>query len=209
MILEILVVGALQVNCYIIGCEKTKQAVVIDPGDNVEKIIKILEKHKLELKYIVNTHAHFDHVGGNAQLKKKTNAKIMLNEADGILLERLTRQADIFGYEVTPSPPPDINMSDGDKINFGELQLDVIHTPGHSPGGVSLKIGNTIFTGDTLFNRSIGRTDLPGGSYDHLIKSIKEKLFIYEDDTIVYPGHGGSSTIGEEKRKNPFLLGID
>ena len=205
MIFEILVVGALQVNCYILGCEKTKQAVVIDPGDNADAIVKVLKKHKLSLKYIVNTHAHFDHVGGNAELKEKTGAKIILHAADDILLARLVKQADIFGHEVNPSPPADIKVVDGDKIEFGELSLDVIHTPGHSPGGISLKIDDIIFSGDTLFHRSIGRTDLPGGSYSHIIRAVREKLFIYSDKTVVYPGHGSSSTIGEEKRENPYF----
>lgn len=197
--------GALQTNCYMLGCEKTKEAVIIDPGDNIDKILKALKDNGLTLKYIINTHAHFDHVGGNAALKKETGAKIVLHERDDILLERLIKQADVFGYEIDPSPPADIFVQDGDTINFGELALEVIHTPGHSPGGISLKIGDTIFSGDTLFRRSIGRTDLPGGSFDHIIDSIREKLFIYDNSTRIYPGHGDSTTIGEEKEGNPYF----
>lgn len=205
MILEILVVGSLQVNCYIIGCEKTKEAVVIDPGDNYDNIAKVLDDNDLDLKYIVITHAHFDHIGANAQLKKKTGAKIILHEDDKTLFEKLKIQADMFGFDVNPSPPADILVKDGDKIEFGELNLDVIHTPGHSPGCMSLKIDNKVFTGDTLFSNSIGRTDLPGGSFDHIISSIKEKLFVLRDDTIVYPGHGSSTTVGAEKSDNPYF----
>jgi glyoxylase-like metal-dependent hydrolase (beta-lactamase superfamily II) len=205
LILEILVVGSLQVNCYILGCEKTKEAVVIDPGDNSDRIARVLDEKGLKLKYIINTHAHFDHVGGNAGLKRKLKAQIMLHEDDNFLFERLKKQADIFGYDVEQSPPADILLKDNDKIRFGELELDVMHTPGHSPGGISLKINNVVFTGDTLFSRSIGRTDLPGGSYEHLIRSIKERLFTLDDKTIVYPGHGESSTIGQEKSDNPYF----
>ncbi len=205
MILKILVVGALQVNCYIIGCEATKEAVVIDPGDDVDKILETLNDNELKLKYIINTHAHFDHVGGNARLKEETGAKIIIHEDDNILLEKLTRQADVFGYQVTPSPPGDILVNDGDVIDFGKLELEVIHTPGHSPGGISLKTDGVIFTGDTLFYQSIGRTDLPGGSYDHIMYSIKNKLFKFDNDTQIRPGHGKETTIGEERKYSPFF----
>ncbi len=165
----------------------------------------MLNKNGLKLKYIINTHAHFDHVGGNAALKKVNGAKLMIHEADNILLEKLTKQADIFGYDVTPSPPPDIMIKDGDKIKVGKLTLKVIHTPGHSPGGVCLLINDRIITGDTLFKQSIGRTDLPGGSYDFILRSIKEKLFTLDNKLLVFPGHGDSSTIGDEKRLNPYF----
>jgi glyoxylase-like metal-dependent hydrolase (beta-lactamase superfamily II) len=205
LILEILVVGTLQVNCYIIGCEKTKEAVVIDPGDNHNRILKVLNEKELKLKYIIITHAHFDHVGGNAAIKEITGAKIILHKDDNFLFEKLKQQAEIFGFDVSPSPPADILVKDGDDIEFGSLKLGVIHTPGHTPGGMSLKIDNAVFTGDTLFNNSVGRTDLPGGSHDYIIKSIREKIFPFSDDTVVYPGHGSSTTVGNEKKYNPYF----
>ena len=205
MILETLIVGALQVNCYILGSEATKEVVVIDPGSNGDKIMQLIDEMGLKLKYIINTHAHFDHIGGNAALQSKTGAKIIIHEEDSILLDKLRKQADVFGYEVTPSPPADILVKEGDTIEFGDMKLDVIHTPGHTPGGISLKVDNIIFTGDTLFNNSIGRTDLPGGSFEHIIYSIKEKLFCFDDGVKVYPGHGEDTTIGNEKKYNPYF----
>jgi glyoxylase-like metal-dependent hydrolase (beta-lactamase superfamily II) len=201
-------VGALQVNCYILGSEATKEVVVIDPGSNGDKIIQLIDEMGLKLKYIINTHAHFDHIGGNAALHDKTGAKIIIHEEDSILLDKLSKQADVFGYEVTPSPPADILVKEGDTIEFGDMKLDVIHTPGHTPGGISLKIDNIIFTGDTLFNNSIGRTDLPGGSFEHIIYSIKEKLFCFDDGVKVYPGHGGKTTIGNERKYNPYFSSL-
>ncbi len=205
MILMRLIVGPLQVNCYILADEKTKEAVVIDPGDDAEDILKIIKDKELKVRYIVNTHAHFDHVGANAKLKEATGAEILLHEADAALLSSSTGQAKMFGMKTAASPPADRYIRDGDVITAGEVSLTVLCTPGHSSGGVSLIEDGMVFTGDALFAGSIGRTDLPGGNLMTLIGSIKTKLLDLPDETRVFPGHGPDSTIGEEKKENPFL----
>ncbi len=205
MILMRLIVGPLQVNCYILADEKTKEAVVIDPGDDAEDILKIIKEKGLTVKYIVNTHAHFDHVGANAKLKEATGAEILLHEADAALLSSSTSQAGMFGMKTAASPPADRYIRDGDVITAGEVSLTVLYTPGHSSGGISLLEDGMVFSGDALFTGSIGRTDLPGGDLMTLIGSIKSKLLDLPDDTRVFPGHGPDSTIGEEKKENPFL----
>ena len=205
MILMRLIVGPLQVNCYILADEKTKEAVVIDPGDDAEDILKIIKEKGLSVKYIVNTHGHFDHVGANAKLKDATGADILLHEADAELLSSSLGQARMFGMKTAPSPPADRYIRDGDIITAGEVSLRVLYTPGHSSGGISLLEDDMVFTGDALFAGSIGRTDRPGGDLMTLIGAIKTKLLDLPDDTRVFPGHGPDSTIGEEKRENPFL----
>ena len=205
MILMRLIVGPLQVNCYILADEKTKEAVVIDPGDDAEDILKIIKEKGLSVKHIVNTHGHFDHVGANAKLKEATGAEILLHEADAELLTSSLGQARMFGMKTAPSPPADRYIRDCDVITAGEVSLTVLYTPGHSSGGISLLEDDMVFTGDALFAGSIGRTDLPGGDLMTLITSIKTKLLDMPDDTRVFPGHGPDSTIGEEKRENPFL----
>jgi glyoxylase-like metal-dependent hydrolase (beta-lactamase superfamily II) len=192
-------------NCYIIGCESTKSAAVIDPGDEADRILKELAKDSLTLKYIINTHGHFDHVGGNYDLKKASGADIVIHPADEAMLADLVRTAAAFGLSAQNSPAPDRTVHEGDTISFGEISLRVIDTPGHSPGGISLHTDNMVFVGDTLFAGSIGRTDLPGGDFQTLISSIKTKLFPLGDDTKVYTGHGPATSIGQEKRANPFL----
>ena len=198
-------VGPLQVNCYIIADEKTKEAVVIDPGDDAQDILGIIRKKGLTVKYIVNTHAHFDHVGGNEELKEATGAEILLHEADAALLGSTSGQARTFGMNAPASPKADRYVKHGDVITAGEVSLAVLHIPGHSPGGICLVEQGMVFTGDALFAGSIGRTDLPGGSHMALIGAIKAILLTLPDDTKVYPGHGPESTIGEEKRENPYL----
>lgn len=200
-----LIVGQLQVNCYILADEETKEAIVIDPGDDADDILSIIRDKGLTVKYIINTHAHFDHVGANAQLKKATGAEILLHEADAALLSSSSGEAGMFGMKAAPSPPADRYIRDGDIITAGEVSLTVLHTPGHSSGGISLIEDGMVFTGDALFAGSIGRTDRPGGDLMTLITSIKTKLLDMPDDTRVFPGHGPDSTIGEEKRENPFL----
>ncbi len=205
MIVKKLEVGPIMANCYILGCEKTKEAVVIDPGDDSDKILMLLSDKKLKVKYIINTHGHFDHVGANKKMKEVTGASIMIHAEDEPMLSQLDRAAASFGLSAENSPGADQNLKDGDEVTFGEITLKVIHTPGHSRGGVALYTTGYLFVGDTLFAGSIGRTDLPGGDYNTLISSIKEKLFVLPDETVVYTGHGPETTLSREKRSNPFL----
>ena len=205
MIIKTLEVGPIMANCYILGCEETKEAVVIDPGDEADRILMTLAQDNLTVKYIINTHGHFDHVGANKELKEATNAEIMIHADDEPMLSELSLHAAAFGLAVDNSPTADITLSDNDEIKFGNITLKVIHTPGHSEGGVCLLTDKVLISGDTLFAGSIGRTDLPGGDYDTLISSIKTKLLRLDDDIIVYTGHGPATTIGREKKINPFL----
>jgi glyoxylase-like metal-dependent hydrolase (beta-lactamase superfamily II) len=205
MIIKNIVVGPLEVNCYILGCEDTKEAVIIDPGDNADEIISNIEKEGLNPKFIINTHAHFDHIGGVKAIQDHFKIDFILHEGDLFLVENASEQATAFGLKPISKPVVNKNATNGEKVNLGNKSITVIHTPGHSPGGVCYYSGNNVFVGDTLFAGSIGRTDLPGGSYDTLINSIKENLFPLGDSTIVYPGHGPSTTIGNEKEHNPFL----
>jgi len=195
----------LMANCFILGCEKTLNAAVIDPGDDVDQILLSLSESKLKLNYIINTHGHFDHAGGNNKLKSATKAPILIHKLDAPMLVQLANSASHFGLSVENSPAPDKLLEDDDLISFGNITLKVIHTPGHSPGGISLFHDGSLFVGDTLFAGSIGRTDFEGGDYDQLINSVQKKLFLLGDDTKVYTGHGGETTIGQEKSYNPFV----
>ncbi|MFC1857862.1 MBL fold metallo-hydrolase [Thermodesulfobacteriota bacterium] len=205
MIIEELVVGPIMSNCFILGCEKTKEAVVIDPGADTHKILLLLADLKLKLKYIINTHGHFDHVAGNKKLKDATGADLIIHRLDEPMLALIESTAASWGLSGENSPPPDRTVEDEDTISFGEITLKVIHTPGHSRGGISLYTDGVAFVGDTLFMGSIGRTDFPGGDYGTLIASIKNKLFPLGDDVRVYTGHGPATSIGTEKRVNPFV----
>ncbi|CAN2039702.1 hydroxyacylglutathione hydrolase [Candidatus Magnetomoraceae bacterium gMMP-15] len=205
MIIKEMAVGPIMANCFILGCEKTKQAVVIDPGDETDRILKSLAEDELTVKYIINTHGHFDHTGGNNKLKKATNASILIHAQDAPMLSKIEASAASWGMQAENSPQPDKTIEEGDEIAFGEITLKVLHTPGHSPGGISLYTDKSVFVGDTLFSGSIGRTDLPGGNYDTLISSVKNKLFTLDDDVTVYSGHGPASTIGRERQYNPFF----
>lgn len=187
--LRMLSVGPYQANCYILGCDKTKQGLIIDPGDEVFRIVNEITKLGLSIKYILITHGHIDHVGGAQELKKITKAPVMIHSLDEPGL----------GFSA------DSHLSDGQEIPLGNYMIKVIHTPGHSPGGVCLYAPGVIFTGDTLFAGSVGRTDFPGGSHEQLIINVKEKLFNLGDDIHVYPGHGPHSTIGRERMSNPFF----
>ena len=205
MIIKKLEVGPIMANCFILGCESTKEAVVIDPGDDADRILMELAKAGLKVKYLINTHGHFDHVGANKRMKEVTGAELAIHPDDEPMLNELSRSAMMFGLSAENSPPPDIRLNHGDEIRFGKITLKVIHTPGHSRGGICLYTQGHLFAGDTLFAGSIGRTDLNGGDYDTLISSIKEKLLVLEPDTVVYTGHGPETTIANEKRMNPFL----
>jgi glyoxylase-like metal-dependent hydrolase (beta-lactamase superfamily II) len=205
MILIRLVVGPLQVNCFILADEKTKEAVVIDPGDDAGDILKVVREKGLTVKYIVNTHGHFDHVGANKALKDATGAEILLHEGDAPVMASAPLQSRAFGMNTVSSPPADRYLKHGDVLIAGDASLKVLHTPGHSPGGISLLGQGMVFTGDALFAGSIGRTDLPGGDLMTLLRSIKTNLMSLPDDTKVFCGHGPASTIGDERNDNPFL----
>jgi hydroxyacylglutathione hydrolase len=207
MILDVIVVGALAVNCYIVGSAATREAIVIDPGDDTPRVMAVLAQKGLKAKYIVLTHAHFDHAGGAKKLKDSTGAKVIIDEKDAPLLKNMEGQGAMFGMRVPAPPQPDSFAHEGDIIKVGELELKVIETPGHTQGGISLYMQKQgiVFTGDTLFESSIGRTDLPGGNHSQILHSLKDKLCRLPDATKVYPGHGGETTIGYEKKNNPFF----
>lgn len=209
VILESHPVGPLMMNAYVLGCPVTREAVIVDPGYEPDVILGMLRKHQLRPVHILCTHGHLDHVGAVAEVKAATGAPVALHPNDLFLYERATEWAPLFGMRVTPPPTPDRFLAEGDEIRFGQFSLRAIHTPGHTPGGMSYLIGTWVFVGDTLFAGSVGRTDLPGGSWSDLIRSIKEKLFPLGDGTIVYSGHGPVTTIGRERRTNPFLQGGD
>jgi hydroxyacylglutathione hydrolase len=207
MILESFPVGVLRCNCTILGDEVTHEAVVVDPGDNVAEILARLKKHGLTLRQIVVTHAHIDHVGGAALLKKATGAPVLLNQRDLDLLGAMDIQAGWLGAPTPEVAPPDASAEDGLKIGLESARAQVIHTPGHTPGSVCLYFPehNLLLAGDTLFAGSIGRTDLPGGDGRQILRSIRDRLLILPDGTRVLPGHGTETTIGEERQSNPFL----
>jgi glyoxylase-like metal-dependent hydrolase (beta-lactamase superfamily II) len=209
LILECLVVPPFESNCWILGCSETEEAVVIDPGD-AAGILQTLKTHQFTVKYLIHTHGHIDHVSATAAIQRQTGAPVLLHEADQILLDNLTLQGTMFGLTAPPAPTVDKYICEGDEINWGQHTLSVIDTPGHSPGGVCLNLEGEqiLFAGDTLFQGSIGRTDLWGGDPEQLLDSIQEKLWRLDDDTIVCPGHGPRTTIGREKRENPFLQGL-
>jgi len=208
MISKMLTVGSFFTDCYVVWCNKTKKAIVIDPGFELESegkiVLDILKKNDLTAKFIVDTHGHPDHTCGNGIVKDATSAPILIHRLDANMLSSVgKRLTALFGVHVN-SPTADGYLKDGDVVKFGEVALRVLHTPGHSPGSVSLVGEDCVFTGDTLFAGSIGRTDILGGSSKEIMQSLK-KLALLPDKFVVYPGHGPKSTIGEEKRSNPFL----
>ncbi|MDX1707310.1 MAG: MBL fold metallo-hydrolase [Desulfobacterales bacterium] len=205
MIIKTLPVGPIMANCFIVGCEETLQAVIIDPGDEPEKILKAVSDSKLTVSHIINTHGHFDHVSANKNIHAATRAPILIHAMDAPMLAKIAASAANWGLTAEDSPPPDRTIDDGDTIAVGNITLNVIHTPGHTPGGVSLFADGHVFVGDTLFAGSIGRTDFPGGSFETLKSSIQGKLFALAENVRVYTGHGPETTIGHEKRTNPFV----
>ena len=207
MILETFPVGPLQCNCTILGDEQTRDAMVIDPGDNIPVILMRLARHRLTLKQIVVTHAHIDHVGGALQLKKATGAPILLNQSDMPLLKMMDIQAGWLGVATPEVAPPDTSAEEGMIVGIANHSANVIHTPGHTPGSICLHFApdNLLLAGDTLFAGSIGRTDLPGGDSRRILRSIHDRLLALPDDTRVIPGHGPATTIGQERESNPFL----
>lgn len=205
MLVQTIVVGPLQVNCYLVGCEVTRQALVIDPGADGERILAALADRGLSLQTIVNTHGHFDHIGANRLLVEATGARLLLHAGDLPLLRNARQHAAVYGLATEPSPEPDSLLEDGDTVSVGELSLAVLHTPGHSPGGICLYGEGHLFVGDTLFAGSVGRTDLPGGDHEQLIAGIRDKLLPLPAATVVHPGHGPDTDLGREQRHNPFL----
>ena len=210
MIHEILPVGVLECNCSIFGDEASREAIVIDPGDNIPQIQRVLTRHGLRVKAIVITHAHIDHVAGAKLLKEKTGAPVYLNSADDDLLRALDIQARWLGMESPERVEVDTDANEGLTLRLGGADFHVIETPGHTQGSISLYIPqeSKLIAGDTLFRDSIGRTDLPGGNSKQILRSIQTRLLVLAEDTTVIPGHGPSTTIGREKERNPFLKGL-
>ncbi len=210
MIHEILPVGMLQCNCSIFGDEKSQEAIVIDPGDNIDGILAILARHGLKVKAIVITHAHIDHIGGAAKLKAATGASVHMNASDQELYDHLDVQASWLQIKPPEKTSIDTEARDGDTLGLGTSVFHVLHTPGHTQGSISLWIPaeNKLIAGDTLFRDSIGRTDLPGGDGRQILRSIEDKILTLPDETVVVPGHGANTTIGREKERNPFLSGL-
>ena len=209
MHVEVLTVGMFQSNCYLLSCERTGEAIIIDAGDEGGRILSIVDSRKLQVKAVVNTHAHIDHVSALSDIIPVLSAPVLMHRGDLVIYDNLATQAATFGMEAPRNIKIDRFLEEGDKIEFGDVICEVLHTPGHSPGGISVICRadqpQKIFTGDTLFMGSIGRIDLYGGDFETIIRSLRDKFLPLPDDTIVYPGHGSDTTIGTEKRYNPFL----
>ena len=213
MILEMCAAPPFMKNGFVLGCETTREGVIVDPGDEVDELIDAANRHGLAIRHILLTHAHLDHISGVARARQAFGAPVGLHRDDLFLYEAVVQHGLSFGLRVDPQPPPDFFYTPGQSIGFGTYEARVHHTPGHCPGGVCLQVGKAgeagrrLFVGDTLFAGSIGRTDLPGGDYETLMRSIRDVLMVFPDDFEVYPGHGPVTTIGEERRTNPFLTG--
>ncbi|MBC3887650.1 MBL fold metallo-hydrolase [Acetobacterium paludosum] len=199
--------GQMGTNCYVFWDEKSLEAAVIDPGFKDQRIVEIIEKNKLKVKYILLTHGHFDHIGGVSQIKEITGAKVLIHKSDADCLTNAGRNLSTAIGMPFDLAPADGYLSEGEKIQVGDMNIQVFYTPGHSKGGVCFLVGDTLFAGDTLFNTSIGRTDFPDGDLAELLSGVQKKLFVLDDNTKVLPGHGENTTIGYEKAHNPFFKG--
>jgi len=200
-------VGPLAENTYIVEHVASRQAAVVDPGDEGEEILDRLAERGITLEKILLTHGHFDHVGAVRTLKERTGAKIHIHADHADRMRTAGRQGGMFGLHVEDPPAPDVLLREGDRVTLGDQRFQVLHTPGHTPGHVTFLSGEMAFVGDLIFAGSIGRTDLPGGSFDDLIRAVREKIFVLPDRTVLFPGHGPATTVGEEKRSNPFFAG--
>ncbi len=198
-------VGPFVQNVYVLVGPSGKRAVLFDPGFGIEEVLAFLDRRGLALDLVVNTHGHLDHVAGNRLVKERTGARLAIHPADIPYLRNLAAQAAAFGFDVPSSPEPDIALADGVPLVFDGVEIDVIHTPGHTPGGTCLAFGGRMIVGDTLFEGAVGRTDLPGGDWDVLVASIREKLFRLPSEIVCYPGHGPDTTLGRERLTNPFV----
>jgi len=205
MRVETFTLGELQENAYLLLDDDRPEAVVIDPGDYPTRLVNRIEEAGKTLAAILLTHGHWDHVNGVRELRRAFDAPIYLHEADRTLYEHVVEQAEFFGFHAEPQPPVTHTLRDGDVVQIGPFRFEVLHTPGHTPGGVCFKIGQEVFVGDALFAGSIGRSDLPGGSHQQLIKGIRRKILTLDDSITLYPGHGPPTTVGEERTSNPFL----
>jgi hydroxyacylglutathione hydrolase len=205
MLLHTFVTGPLETNTYLLADRATGEALVIDPGGEPGEILAFLAKERLRLRQIVNTHGHFDHVSGNRALKSATGAALLIHEGDVPMLAEAAAHARFFMLHAENSPHPDTVLADREELRVGSLALRVVHTPGHSPGGITLVAPGAAFCGDLVFFGSVGRTDLPGGSESVLLDSIRRHILTLPDDTALYPGHGPETTVGQEKRQNPFF----
>jgi hydroxyacylglutathione hydrolase len=206
VIIEKLVVGPFAANCYIVGAQSNREGMIVDPGDEAKRILNKVKELKLDIKLILLTHGHIDHTGALKEVKEATGAEVMVHADDAKSLKGQSL-GKLLGLSYPAPPPPDRLLKDGDSIDVGDLHFLVLHTPGHTSGGICLLGEGVVFSGDTLFNYSVGRTDLPGGSYNQLMNSLQTKLMTLPDNTVVYPGHGPETTIGAERRGNPFLRG--
>ena len=198
-------VGPVDCNCYILFDEDSKEGIIIDAGGNADLILKSINENEIDVKHILCTHGHFDHLIALAELRQTISAPISIHENDKELYENMHVQSLMFGLDLKPNPVINHSLTDGEEISWSKYKIKVIHTPGHTQGGVCFLVENNLFSGDTLFEESIGRTDLPGGSLKQLLNSVKERILILPDDTIVYPGHGEKTTVLHEKNENPYL----
>ncbi|RLI26669.1 MAG: MBL fold metallo-hydrolase [Candidatus Hecatellales archaeon] len=208
MKVKTVVVGPVATNCYVVWCEEEREAIIVDPGWDAEKILEAVREEEVEVKYVVNTHGHMDHIGANDQVRRAFNAPLLIHKLDAEALGEPELNLSMFFWSEIRVSRPDRTLEDGDEIVFGRVRLRVLHTPGHTPGSICLLGEGVIFTGDTLFAGSVGRTDMPGGSFQRLVYSLKHRIMPLPDGLKVYPGHGPETILGYEKRVNPYLKSL-